>query len=75
MWKRFYRTDSEADAGTMYQLRNYIQRRNIKAKVKGNFNASEEFLDVVTRARAISAALEHFQMPSMNTAPSVMQSK
>ncbi|XP_062520025.1 uncharacterized protein LOC134195039 isoform X2 [Corticium candelabrum] len=30
-WMRFYRSDSESDTGTLHQLRNYIQRRNVKA--------------------------------------------
>ena len=64
---RFYRSDSESDTGTLHQLRNYIQRRNVKGKVKGNFSPSEEFLNIVTRVHVIAAALDHFKMPSMDS--------
>ena len=40
MWKRLYDTKSGMERGTLYQLRNLINRRNVKKEVKSNVSDS-----------------------------------
>jgi hypothetical protein len=55
--------------GTLFQLRNLFNRRNISTDVKGHVNAFEDFFDVITRGYIIAAALEHLGMSSLNASP------
>ena len=54
--------------GTLYQLRNVLNRRNVSSSVKSNVAAYEDFLELVTKGR-ISAALEVLQLSSTNEMP------
>ena len=40
MWKRLYDTKSGMERGTLYQLRNLINRRNVKKEVKSDVSGS-----------------------------------
>ena len=53
-----YKTTSGLDVGTLNQLRNVINRRNISKDPSSNVNASEDFLEVVTSAHIVAAAME-----------------
>ena len=55
--------------GTLYQLRNVLNRRNVSSSVKSNVAAYEDFLELVTKGHVISAALEVLQMSSTNEMP------
>ena len=57
------------DGGTLYQLRNVINRRNITKKPTGNVTASEEYFLLVTEAHIVTAAMTLFQMDSLEDRP------
>ena len=47
------------ERGTLFQLRNLLNRRNISTSVKSNVNAWENFLNVVTKGHIVAAVLHH----------------
>lgn len=55
--------------GTLFQLRNLLNRRNVSVNVKGSVNAFEDFLDVITRGHILSAALEYLGMSALDGVP------
>lgn len=55
--------------GTLFQLHNLINRRNISTKVKANVDGGEDFMDIITRGHILAAALEHFGMSSVDDIP------
>ncbi|XP_071172881.1 uncharacterized protein [Mytilus edulis] len=64
---KFYLTTSCRDAGTLYQLRNLINRRNVVTKVSKDYHADGEFIDLTTEAHVIAAALKHLEMNDMSS--------
>ena len=56
IWTRLYKTDSSMDGGTMYKLRNLINRRNVVTDPKKDLNACEDFFELITKAHIILAA-------------------
>ena len=63
------------DGGTLYQLRNVINRRNVVQHPKDNMNAYEEFFLLVAEAHILSAAMTTFEMSSATDIPSNTFSK
>ncbi|CAC5406574.1 unnamed protein product [Mytilus coruscus] len=61
---RYYSTNSSRERGTLYQLRNIINRRNVVSDVSKGYHASADFIDLVTECHIITAALEHLNMES-----------
>ena len=57
VWKRLYSTCSGIDSGTLFQLRNVINRRNFVKDVKKDLNSCEEFMELITIAHILSAAM------------------
>ena len=57
-WKRLYSSSSMVDGGTLYQLRNLIQHRNVANHPKNSFTACEDFLVLVAEAHVVAAALK-----------------
>ena len=55
--------------GTLFQLRNMLNRRNISTSVKANVNAWEDFMDVITKGHILTAALEYLGMTSLDGVP------
>ena len=55
--------------GTLFQLRNMLNRRNISTSVKANVNAWEDFMDVITKSHILTAALEYLGMTSLDGVP------
>ena len=43
IWKRLYRLTSSSDIGTMFQLQNIVNRKNIGKSPKKDVNAHEDF--------------------------------
>lgn len=62
---RFYKTASAREAGTLYQLRNTINRRNVVKNVSADYHAVGSFIDLVTSAHVIAAALKAFGMSNI----------
>ena len=55
---RLYKTNSGLSAGTLFQLRNLINRRNITAGVTKDMNANEDFLELMVALHVIAAAVQ-----------------
>ncbi len=57
------------ERGTLYQIRNLINRRNVKETPKNDVNASEDFLEDVVTAYIIAAAMAYLGMSSLDAMP------
>lgn len=68
--KYFYSTKSGSEHGTLYQLRNAVNRTNVNAKPKKNFNACHDFFVLVTQCHIVAAALTFLNMNSLEDEPS-----
>lgn len=65
MYKELYNTTSN-EPGTMHQLRNLINRRNVtKSALGDNYRPCSDFLHDVTDATITAATLHHFGMESV----------
>ena len=64
-----YSASSSIDGGTLHQLRNIINRRNVTSSPSGNVTASEEFFLLVTEAHILTAAMTVFGMSSLDERP------
>lgn len=64
-----YKTSSASDHGTLYQIRNLIQRRNVGKKPKKDFNAHDSFFNLVTTSHILAAAMEVLGMDNLDDTP------
>ena len=69
IWKYYYSNTSASDHGTLYQLRNVINRSNVSVKTKGNFNSCDDFLVLVITCYVLAAAMEHLNINSLDEVP------
>ena len=69
-WKRLYKTTSGMEMGTLCQLRNLINRRNVTQRPKENVHAAEDFLGIVTTGHILAAVMTHLRMSSVDDMPS-----
>lgn len=53
----------------MTQLRNMINRRNVRTDISGRFNAAVDFFELVTNCHIIVAAMTFFGMTDLNSVP------
>ena len=58
------------EKGTLYQLRNLLDRRNVSKHPKSNVNAAEDFLEAVVIGHILTAVMSHLGMASSNDRPS-----
>lgn len=58
------------DSGTLYQLRNLINRRNVRKDPSKDVNASEDFILTVDEGHILSAVIQVFEMTSLDDVPS-----
>ena len=65
VWKRLYNTSSGVDKGTLFQLRNLINRRNVVSDVSNDTAACEEFMELITVAHILSAAVHITGVPDL----------
>ncbi len=70
IWKYFYSPLSSSDHGTLYQLRNKLNRTNVVKTPKNDFNACDDFIGIVTSGLVISATLTTFHMDNVSDSPS-----
>lgn len=70
IWRRLYKTKSGMEMGTLYQLRNLINRRNVKTSCKDDMNACEDFFGLVVAAHILVAAMDFLKMSSVDDIPS-----
>ncbi|XP_019863233.1 PREDICTED: uncharacterized protein LOC109592137, partial [Amphimedon queenslandica] len=71
IWKRLYSTVSITDHGTLQQLRNLINRRNVVSDPKKDVNATEDFLNLVTTSYVLCVAMQKLKMKEIDSSPSV----
>lgn len=73
MWQRLYKGGSSCSlqGGTLQQLRNLINRRNVSAStsVKSHANEIEDFLELITRCHISAVVMHHFRMNSRDDEP------
>lgn len=70
IWKYFYDTNSASEHGTLYQLRNKINRTNVVTNPKSNYNACGDFLETVIVAHILSAAMKILGISNLDDQPS-----
>ena len=56
IWKRLYNPSSGMEKGTMYHLRNGINRTNVPTDPSKNMNAAEDFMVLIIHAHVVAAA-------------------
>ena len=70
IFKKYYSTASNSEKGTLFQLRNHINRRNVSTSAIGDkYTASNNFIQDVTDATIIAAALHYFGMDNIHDTP------
>ena len=69
IWKKLYKTRSGMERGTLYQLRNLINRRNVVMSCKDDMNAGEVFFELVVNGYIITAILDFLGMSSVIDLP------
>lgn len=57
------------DGGTLYQLRNLINRRNVISSPENDVNASEDFLTIMVKAHVVAVAMEVLGMCDLLDSP------
>jgi len=70
IWKFFYSNKSAADHGSLYQLRNKLNRTNVVNSPKKDVNACEDFLNIVTSSLIVSTTCVALNMKSKDDCPS-----
>ena len=56
---------SSQEGGTLFQLRNLINRRNVVMKVKTDMNATEDFFEVITAGHIVAVTLHTCGMTNL----------
>ena len=69
IWKRLYSSYSVREKGTLHQLKNIINRTNLKAKAKDSVNATHDFITLVTTGHILSAAMQLMKMSELKDMP------
>lgn len=71
LWKHFYSVASAGEHGTLYQLRNLLNRSNMGNDPTKDFNACEDFLLLVARSLVAATAMTTLGMKTLNDIPPV----
>lgn len=58
------------DKGTLYHLRNVINRRNVSASADVDYNACDDFFIAVVKCHIVTAAMQYFIMSAISDIPS-----
>ena len=70
IWKYFLDTQSFKEHGTMYQLKNLINRSNVTTIPKHNFNTCDDFLRLIINCFILTAAMKTLGMKELDNQPS-----
>lgn len=70
IFRYYYSVKSSAEHGTLYQLRNAINRTNVVKVPLDNFNACEDFFVLAIKCHILSAAMKMMSMKSLEDMPS-----
>ena len=57
------------DRGTLYQLRNLINRRNVTKEAKSDVNANEDFLQICFTGYILAAVMSALGMEDIDGSP------
>ena len=68
-WSILYKCTSSQEGGTLFQLRNLINRRNVVKDVHNDTNATEDFFEMVGVGHIIAATLQFFGMEDISDSP------
>lgn len=66
-----YSTSSGINSGTLFHLRNLIQRRAVTKKVKSDPTACESFFTLVVEAHVLQLVIQRFKLQSLDDTPNV----
>lgn len=71
MWHRLFKGGSSLEGGTLQQLRNLINRRNVSAStsVKGHVNEIQDFLELIVRCHIVAVTMHYFSMANCEDQP------
>ena len=69
IWKRLFDTSSGMDVGTLYHLRNLVNRRNVTKQVKSDVNANEDFLELCVTGYILVAVMSFLGMTAIEDSP------
>lgn len=69
IWKYLFKASSFNEVGTLYQLRNVLNRSNVVYEPKNDYNACSDFFETIVESHVIAAVMETFQMTSMSDTP------
>ena len=69
IWRHFYTRGSAVEHGTLYQLRNLLHRTNVINKPSHDFNACDDFLNLVNTSQVLFAALNTLSMSFLGDIP------
>ena len=69
LFKRLYKGVSNSQCGTLLQLRNMLNQRNVSADVSGQFNSTVDFVELVTNCHIVAAAMNFFGMIDVTSNP------
>ena len=69
IWKYFYSEKSASEHGTLYQLRNLLNRVNVTKKPKKNFDACEDFLCTVLHSLLLMGSMKVLGMELLDDNP------
>ncbi|XP_078590946.1 uncharacterized protein LOC144870520 [Branchiostoma floridae x Branchiostoma japonicum] len=71
VYNAYYDPRSATEKGTLFQLRNRFDRRNVTKSTKDSFNPNREFLNFVSSGYLILAVMESLDMSNMKGRPSL----
>ena len=69
MWNQLYSKNSCSDRGTLVQIKNLLNRRNVPADPKQNFHACDDFITTVIKAHLLASTLKLLNMTSFDDVP------
>lgn len=69
MYNRLYKGGSNLEGGTLIQLRNLVNRRNVGTDISGRFNQAIDFFELVVRCHITAAAMQFFGMNYVSDVP------
>ena len=69
MFQRLYIGGFTSVGGTLLQLQNMLNCCNVATDVSGHFNATIDFVELVTNCHVIAAAMSFFGMKDITSAP------
>jgi len=68
--KYYYKASSAAEHGTLYQLRNKINRTDVVKDPKSNYNACDDFVETITIGHILCAAMKVLEISNFSDQPS-----